>query len=182
MHLLLLSIALVKKGDEVITPPNSFIASTASIVHLGAKPVFVDVLNDQNLDPDLIESKITKKTKAIMPVHLTGRMCKMDKIKKVANKYKIKIIEDAAQSIGSMYKNRKSGFFGDISCFSAHPLKNLNAIGDSGYLLTNSKNIYNKIQDLKNHGMSNRNVIRNFGYVSRMDNLQAAVLNYRFKN
>jgi len=171
----------VKKGDEVITPPNSFIASTASIVHLGAKPVFVDVLSDQNLDPDLIESKITKKTKAIMPVHLTGRMCKMDKIKKVANKYKIKIIEDAAQSIGSLYKNRKSGFFGDISCFSAHPLKNLNAIGDAGYLLTNSKNIYNKIQDLKNHGMSNRNVIRNFGYVSRMDNLQAAVLNYRFK-
>lgn len=171
----------VKRGDEVITPPNSFIASTASIVHLGAIPVFVDVLNDQNIDPDLIASKITKKTKVIMPVHLTGRMCQMDRIKKIANKYKIKIIEDAAQSIGSLYKNKKSGSWGDVSCFSAHPLKNLNAIGDAGYLLTDSKSIYNKIQDLKSHGMTSRNVIKNFGYVSRMDNLQAAVLNYRFK-
>ena len=171
----------VKKGDEVITPPNSFIASTASIVHLGAKPVFVDVLDDQNIDPKMISSKITKRTKVIMPVHLTGRMCKMDKIRQIASKFKIKIVEDAAQSIGSLYKNKKSGSYGDISCFSAHPLKNLNAAGDAGYLLTNSKKIYNKIQDLKNHGMSNRNLIKNFGYVSRMDNLQAAILNFRIK-
>jgi dTDP-4-amino-4,6-dideoxygalactose transaminase len=97
----------VRRGDEVITTPNSFIASTAAIVHLGAKPVFVDVLDDQNINPDLIEDKITKNTKVIMPVHLTGRVCQMDKILKIAKKYNIKIIEDAAQSIGSLYKNKK---------------------------------------------------------------------------
>ena len=170
----------VRKGDEVITTSNSFIASTSVIVHLGAKPVFVDVLKDQCMNPDLIESKITKKTKVIMPVHLTGRMCDMHKIKKIAKKYKLKIIEDAAQSIGSRYGGIMSGAWGDIGCFSAHPLKNLNAMGDSGYLTTNSKQIYKYISDLKNHGMTNRNIVRNFGYVSRMDNLQAAILNFRF--
>jgi len=172
----------VRRGDEVITPPNSFIASTAVIVHLGAKPVFVDVKPDQSIDPDEIEKKITKKTKVIMPVHLTGRMCEMDKILKIAKKHNLKIVEDAAQSIGSMYKGKKSGSYGDIGCFSAHPLKNLNAIGDSGYLTTNSKKIYDYIKILRSHGMANRNVVKNFGYVSRMDNLQAAVLNYRLND
>ena len=172
----------VRRGDEVITPPNSFIASTAVIVHLGAKPVFADVKPDQSIDPDEIEKKITKKTKVIMPVHLTGRMCQMDKILKIAKKHNLKIVEDAAQSIGSMYKEKKSGSYGDIGCFSAHPLKNLNAIGDSGYLTTNSKKIYDYIKILRSHGMANRNVVKNFGYVSRMDNLQAAVLNYRLND
>ena len=119
----------VKRGDEVITPPNSFISSTSSIVHIGAKPVFVDVLKDQNINPDLIEGAITKKTKAIMPVHLTGRIAVMNSIIKISKKYKIPIIEDAAQSIGSKYYGKKSGSFGSIGCFSAHPLKNLNGIG-----------------------------------------------------
>ena len=132
----------VKKGDEVITPPNSFIASTAVIVHLGAKPIFVDVKNDQSIDENKIEEKITKKTKAIMPVHLTGRMCAMDKIMDISKKYKIPVIEDCAQSIMSKYKNKMSGAWGNVGCFSAHPLKNLNAIGDSGYLTTNDKKIY----------------------------------------
>ena len=113
----------VRKGDEVITTPNSFIASTAVIVHLGAKPIFVDVLDDQNMDPSQIEKVITKKTKVIMPVHLSGRMCQMDRIMNIAKKYKIKVIEDAAQAIGSKYKNKMSGSYGDIGCFSAHPLK-----------------------------------------------------------
>ena len=172
----------IKKNDEVITVPNSFIASTASIVHFGAKPVFVDVQNDQNIDPNLIENAITKKTKAIMPVHLTGRVSEMKKILKISEKYNIPIIEDAAQSIGSRYYNKPSGSFGLFGCFSAHPLKNLNAIGDSGYLITNNKQYYNLIKDIRNHGMTNRNKIKNYGYVSRMDNLQAAVLNYRLKN
>lgn len=172
----------VRRGDEVITPPNSFVASTAVITHIGAKPIFVDVKQDQNIDPDEIEKKITKKTKVIMPVHLTGRMCEMDKILKIAKKYNLKIVEDAAQSIGSMYKEKKSGSYGDIGCFSAHPLKNLNAIGDSGYLTTNSKKIYDYIKILRSHGMANRNVVKNFGYVSRMDNVQAAILNYRLNN
>ena len=129
----------VKKGDEVITTPNSFIASTAVIVHLGAKPVFVDVLDDQNIDPSKIEEKITKKTKAIMPVHLTGRLCKMDQVVQIAKKYNLKVIEDAAQAIGSKYKGVDAGNFGDFGCFSAHPLKNLNAMGDAGYLVVKKK-------------------------------------------
>ena len=171
----------IKKGDEVITPPNSFIASTSVIVHLGAKPVFADVLNDQNIDPEKIQSVITDKTKAIMPVHLSGRMAQMDKIISIARKYKIPVIEDAAQSIGSKYKNKMSGSYGEFGCFSAHPLKNLNALGDSGYLTTNNFKHYKKIKSLSNHGMENRNIIKNFGYVSRMDNLQAAFLNYKLK-
>jgi len=172
----------VRRGDEVITPPNSFIASTAVIVHLGAKPVFVDVKDDQNINEEEIEKKITSKTKAIMPVHLAGRMCAMDKITKISKKYNIPIIEDCAQSILSKYKNKMAGSYGEVGCFSAHPLKNLNAIGDGGYLTTNNRLIYKKIKDLRTHGMSNRNIVKNFGYVSRMDNLQAAVLNFRIKN
>lgn len=173
----------VRRGDEVITPPNSFIASTAVIVHLGAKPVFVDVKKDQSIDEDKIEEKITKKTKAIMPVHLTGRMCAMDKIMKISRKYKIPVIEDCAQSILSMYKNKMSGSWGDVGCFSAHPLKNLNAMGDGGFLTTNNKFIYSKIKNLRTHGMDeSRDNVKNFGYVSRMDSLQAAILNFRLLN
>jgi len=172
----------VKKGDEVITPPNSFIASTAVIVHLGAKPVFVDVLDDQNIDPSKIQKAITKKTKVIMPVHLSGRMCRMDEIISIAKKNNVFVIEDAAQSIGSKYLNKMSGSFGDFGCFSAHPLKNLNALGDAGYLTTNNYKYYKKIKSLSNHGMEKRKIIKNFGYVSRMDNIQAAFLNYKLKN
>lgn len=171
----------VKKGDEVITTSNSFIASTSVIVHLGAIPVFVDVKKDQNIDPDLIEKAINSRTKAIMPVHLTGRVCDMDPILKISKKHNIPVIEDAAQAIGSKYNGRFSGTFGTIGCFSAHPLKNLNALGDSGYLTTNSSRIAKLILDLRNHGMTNRNIVRNFGYVSRMDNLQAGILNFRLE-
>ena len=179
---LALHVCGIKKGDEVITTPNSFIASTSVIVHLGAKPVFVDVQDDQNIDASKIAKAITKKTKCIMPVHLTGRISNMEEIMKISKKYKIKIIEDAAQSIGSKLKNKYSGTFGEIGCFSAHPLKNLNALGDAGYVITNNYNYYKKIKDLRNHGMTNRNIIKNFGYVSRMDNIQAAFLNFKLKS
>lgn len=172
----------VKRGDEVITTPNSFIASTAVIVHLGAIPVFVDVLDDQNIDPNKIEKAITKKTKVIMPVHLSGKMSKMDKIMKIAKKYNLKVVEDAAQAIGSKFNDKMSGSFGEVGCFSAHPLKNLGAMGDGGYITTNNFKIYKKIKSLSNHGMENRNIIKNFGYVSRMDNLQAAFLNFKLKS
>ena len=172
----------VSRGDEVITPPNSFVASTAVITHLGAKPIFVDVKDDQNIDEKLIEKKITKKTKVIMPVHLTGRMCEMDKINKIAKKYNISVIEDSAQSIMSGFKNKMSGSWGEVGCFSTHPLKNLNASGDGGFLTTNNKKIYHTIRNLRSHGMEeDRNNVKNFGYVSRMDNLQAKILNFRLK-
>jgi len=169
----------IKKGDEVITPPNSFISSTSSIIHLGAKPVFVDTAKDQNIDPDKIEKKITKKTKAIMPVHLTGRICEMNKIMKISKKYKIPVIEDAAQSIGSKYYGKPAGSIGDIGCFSTHPLKNLNACGDGGFLITNNKKFYILAKSLQNNGMLGRNEVKHFGYLSRMDALQASILNYR---
>jgi len=171
----------VRPGDEVITSPNSFIASTAVIVHLGAKPIFVDVLPDQNIDPEKIESAITNKTKAIMPVHLTGRVCDMDPIMEIADKYGLSVVEDAAQAIGSKYKGKLSGSIGHVGCFSTHPLKNLNACGDGGFLTTNDENIYLKAKALRNHGMADRDRVDNFGYVSRMDNLQAAILNYRLQ-
>ena len=169
----------VRKGDEVITPPNSFVASTSTILHVGAKPVFVDVLPDQNIDPSKIEEAITKNTKAIMPVHLTGRMCDMDPIMEIAERHNLIVIEDAAQAFGSKYKGKYSGSIGDIGCFSTHPLKNLNACGDGGFVTTNNEKIYSQLKILRNQGMSDRNIVKNFGTVSRMDNLQAAILNYR---
>lgn len=171
----------VGPGDEVITPPNSFIASTAVIIHRGARPVFVDVLPNQNIDPDKIESAITSKTKAIMPVHLTGRVCEMDSIMEIADKHGLSVVEDAAQAIGSKYKGKPSGSIGRVGCFSTHPLKNLNACGDGGFMTTNDEKIYLKARAIRNHGMANRNNVSQFGYVSRMDNLQAAILNYRLQ-
>ena len=171
----------VKRGDEVITPPNSFIASTSAIVHIGAKPIFVDVLDDQNIDPFEIEKFLTNKTKAIMPVHLTGRMAKMDQILNISKRYNIPIIEDAAQSIGSQYQDKFSGSIGEVGCFSTHPLKNLNACGDGGFITTNNFEIYKKIKQLRNHGFEDRNTVTSFGYVSRMDNLQAAILKFRLR-
>jgi dTDP-4-amino-4,6-dideoxygalactose transaminase len=169
----------VKQGDEVITPPNSFIASTAAIIHIGARPVFVDVLPDQNIDPDKIEAAITKKTKAIMPVHLTGRICAMDQIMQIADRHSLAVVEDAAQAVGSTYKKKPSGSYGHVGCFSTHPLKNLNACGDGGFLTTDDPQIEQKARLARNHGLFDRNTVENFGYVSRMDDLQAAILNYR---
>ncbi len=176
---LALKLVGIKKGDEVITPPNSFISSTSSIIHLGAKPVFVDTAEDQNIDANKIEKKITKKTKAIMPVHLTGRICEMNEIIKISKKYKIPVIEDAAQSIGSKYYDKPAGSIGDIGCFSTHPLKNLNACGDGGFLTTNNKQYYILAKSLQNNGMLGRNEVKHFGYLSRMDVLQASILDYR---
>ena len=171
----------IGRGDEVITPPNSFVASTAVIVQVGAKPVFVDVLDDQNIDPAKIETAVTSRTKAIMPVHLTGRVAAMDLIMPIARRYSLMVIEDSAQAIGSRYHGRLSGTFGDIGCFSAHPLKNLNAAGDSGFILTNHDAYADTIRLLRNHGLADRNTVTRFGHVSRMDTLQAAILRYRLK-
>jgi len=169
----------VRPGDEVITPPNSFIASTAAIVHLGAKPVFIDVLPDQNINPEMIRAGITKKTKAIMPVHLTGRVADMTAIMSLAKEYNIPVIEDSAQAIGSQHHGKFSGSFGKVGCFSTHPLKNLNACGDGGFLTTNDEAIYERGKILRNHGLVNRDTVNEFGFVSRMDVLQAVILKYR---
>jgi dTDP-4-amino-4,6-dideoxygalactose transaminase len=169
----------IAPGDEVITPPNSFIASTAAIVQLGARPVFVDVGDDQNIDPDRVESAITPNTKAIMPVHLTGRIADMAPILEIAERHALWIVEDAAQSIGSRYDGRMSGGFGQVGCFSTHPLKNLNACGDGGFLTTGDESVAEAVRALRNHGLVTRDTVARFGHVSRMDSLQAAILRFR---
>jgi dTDP-4-amino-4,6-dideoxygalactose transaminase len=166
-------------GDEVITPPNSFVASTAVIAHLRAKPVFVDVLPDQNIDPARIEAAITPRTRAIMPVHLTGRMARMDEVMDIATRHKLAVVEDAAQAIGSRYAGRMSGSYGNVGCFSAHPLKNFNACGDGGFLTTNDDRVAAMARSMRNHGLVDRNTVERFGFVSRLDSLQAAILRHR---
>ena len=169
----------IGSGDEIITPPNSFVASTSAIVQVGATPVFVDVLPDQNIDPSLIESAITSRTRAIMPVHLTGRMAEMQEISALAKKYDLHVIEDAAQAIGALYEGQPSGSIGEIGCFSTHPLKNLNACGDGGFVTTSDSELAEKITLMRNHGLTNRNTVERFGIVSRMDVVQAVILSYR---
>ena len=168
-------------GDEVITPPNSFIASAGAIIATGATPVFADVQTDQNIDPAAIEAAITENTRAVMPVHLTGRTCDMDAISSIAEKHGVAIIEDAAQSFASQYEGKPSGSFGRAGCFSAHPLKNLNAAGDAGFVTTNDRALAERLRLLRNHGLANRDTVVEWGTVSRMDGLQAAVLLMRLK-
>ena len=169
----------IKKGDEVITPAVSFIATAAAIDHLGAKPVFVDVNEDLNIDVEKIEEKINDKTKAIVPVHWTGKMCDMEKIRDIARKYDLKIIEDAAQAIGSELDNKKPGYYSDIATFSTHPLKILNGVGDGGFLITNDKEAYEKIDKYRNHGIVTRDNYEFYGVNSRMDALSASIVHFR---
>jgi dTDP-4-amino-4,6-dideoxygalactose transaminase len=166
-------------GDEVITPPNSFVASTTAIAHLGATPVFADVLPDQNIDPEAVANEITQNTRAIMPVHLTGRVADMAPIMDLAKQHGLLVIEDAAQAIGSLYDGKKSGTFGDAGCFSAHPLKNLNAGGDAGFVTTNNGDLAENLRRMRNHGLEGRDTVLEWGWVSRMDTLQAALLSMR---
>jgi len=169
-------------GDEVITPPNSFVASTAVIVAVGATPVFADVRDDQNIDPQAIAAAITPRTRAIMPVHLTGRVADMGPIMELAQRHGLGLIEDAAQSIGSRYQGSNSGTFGTCAAFSTHPLKNLNAAGDGGFLATNDEAIAAKVRLLRNHGLADRDTVTTWGTVSRMDALQAEILRGRLRH
>ena len=168
-------------GDEVITPPNSFVASTAAIVQVGATPVFVDVQEDQNLDPSKVEAAITSRTRAIMPVHLTGRMSAMGDLLELARRHDLRVIEDAAQAVGSRLGARHAGTLGDMGCFSAHPLKNLNGMGDGGYVLTDDGALAERLGRLRNNGLLDRNTVVEWGTVSRLDSLQATVLRHRLQ-
>tara|TARA_B100001123_G_scaffold402823_1_gene490744 strand:+ start:219 stop:1364 length:1146 start_codon:yes stop_codon:yes gene_type:complete len=172
----------IGKGDEVITVPYTFVATVGSIVTAGAKPVFVDIKEDYNIDEKKIESAITKKTKAIMPVIWAGRPCELDKIKTIARKYNLKIIQDASQGIDCRFKNKQLINFSDICTYSMHPLKNLNIWGDGGFIATNNKKLADKFYLLRNHGLVNRNNSKIFGYNSRLDTIQAVVANYKLKN
>lgn len=166
-------------GDEVITPPNSFVASTASIARIGATPVFADVLADQNIDPDDVARRITPRTRAIMPVHLTGRVARMRELRELADRHGLMLIEDAAQSLGSRYDGAFAGTLGDVGCFSAHPLKNLNAAGDAGMVLTEDDAVAERLRRLRNNGLVDRQTVGEWGTVSRLDSLQAVILSHR---
>ena len=171
----------IGRGDEVITVPYTFISTVGAIVTAEAKPVFVDIKEDYNIDEKKIKSLITKKTKAIMPVHWAGRPCELDKIKTIAKKYNLKIIQDASQAIDSRFKNKQLIDFGDICTYSMHPLKNLNIWGDGGFIATNNKRVADKLYLLRNHGLISRNKSKIFGYNSRLDTIQAVVANYKLK-
>jgi dTDP-4-amino-4,6-dideoxygalactose transaminase len=172
----------VKEGDEVITAPNSFLASASSIALIGAKPVFADVREDFNLDPIKVEKAITPKTKAIIVVHLTGRPAPMDELLEVAKRNNIQLIEDCAQAVRAEYNCKRVGSFGITGCFSLHPLKNIAAAGDGGVITTNDENIYNYLLKARNHGLKNRDECDFWSYNSRLDNLQAALLNVKLKH
>jgi dTDP-4-amino-4,6-dideoxygalactose transaminase len=166
-------------GDEVITPPNSFISTTAAIIHVGARPIFADVLPDQNIDPAAVERAITPRTRALLPVHLTGRVAAMKPLLEIARRHDLRVVEDAAQAIGARQGGQAAGSFGDIGCFSAHPLKNLNAVGDAGYLTTSDPKIAERLRRLRNNGLGDRNTVLEWGIVSRLDVIQAVVLTHR---
>jgi len=166
----------IRSGDEVITAPNSFIASASCIAVLGAKPVFADVCEDYNIDPDKIAAVITAKTKGILPVHLTGRPCEMDQILELAQEKGLFVVEDAAQAVMAEYKGRKVGSFGNIGCFSLHPLKTLNACGDGGVLTTDDAELYEKLKIMRNIGLRTRDDCVMWSHNSRLDTMQAAIL------
>lgn len=166
----------VGPGDEVITAPNSFIASTSCIRLIGARPVFVDVGPDYNLDPDKLEAAITPRTRALLPVHLTGRPCRMGEILDIAGRHGLHVIEDAAQAVSAEYGGRRVGSFGTIGCFSMHPLKTLNACGDAGMLTTTDSRLYEQLKIMRNLGLRTRDDCVMWAANSRMDTLQAAIL------
>lgn len=174
---LILSLKALKlsPGDEVITPPNSFLGSTSCIALAGAKPVFADVGPDYNLDPDAIERAITSKTKVILVVHLTGNPCAMSAINELAREHRLAVVEDAAQAIGATYGGKPVGGLGDFGCFSLHPLKNLHVWGDGGVITVNDPTVASHLRLARNHGLRNRDESDFFSFNSRLDTIQAIV-------
>jgi dTDP-4-amino-4,6-dideoxygalactose transaminase len=168
-------------GDEVVTCPNSFIASAGAVVAAGARPVFVDAAEDYNIDPGRIEAAITTRTRALLPVHLTGRPADMDAISTIARKHRLVVVEDAAQAIGARYRGRRVGSLGTIAGFSLHPLKNLGALGDGGLLTTDDANLHTRMARLRNHGLRSRDECEVWGYNSRLDSLQAAFASVKLR-
>jgi len=169
-------------GDEVITTPFTFIATAEVIALLQAAPVFVDIVPDTfNMDPRKIEAKITKKTRAIIPVHLFGHPAEMDPILELARKYHLKVIEDCAQAFGAVYRGKKVGTLGDCGCFSFFPSKNLAGYGDGGMVITQNQEMGQSIKMLRNHGSKVKYYHSVLGYNSRLDEIQAAIIRVKFK-
>tara|TARA_B100001175_G_scaffold76821_1_gene64192 strand:+ start:17596 stop:18699 length:1104 start_codon:yes stop_codon:yes gene_type:complete len=173
--------AEIGTGDEVIVPSHTYIASPAAIKFVGAEPILAECGDDHLLDPNDIEKRITKKTKAIMPVQLNGRTCDMNKIIDIAKKNNLLIIEDSAQGLGSLYRNKMAGTFGLAGTYSFYPAKVLGCFGDGGAVVTNDTTIYSKVSEMRDHGRNDSGEHVSWGFNSRLDNLQAAILLEKFK-
>ncbi len=172
----------LKPGDEVITVPNTFIATTEAVIFLGGKIKFVDVEEKTlTMNPELIEKQITKKTKAIIPVHIFGQMADMEMIREIADKHNLKIIEDAAQSHFATFKGRQAGYYGDLACYSFFPAKNLGCFGDGGAVTTNNDEYAKKMAMLRDHGRVSKYEHLMEGFNFRLDALQAAILSVKLK-
>ena len=169
-------------GDEVITVAHTFLATVAAIVKCGAIPVLVDVGKDHNMDMNKVEEAITPKTKAVLPVHLNGRCCDMDRLMDIAHKHNLVIIEDAAQALGAAYNGKKAGSFGLLNCFSFYPAKMLGTAGDGGMITTNSEEMAYLLRAWRDNGrVMGQDEVICFGYNTRLDNLHAALLDVKFK-
>lgn len=181
----------IKEGDEVITVSHTFIATIQGIIHCGATPILIDVGKNELMDVSLIEQAITPKTKAIIPVHFHGKVCNMDKIMVLAEKYNLYVIEDACQALGSTYKGKPAGSFGDLGCFSFNTPKLLGGFGDGGGIVTNNRKLAEKLYLLRNHWNMAQTSVRmddfptpeivHWAFKSRLDNIQAALLNVKWK-
>ena len=169
-------------GDEVITVAHTFVATVAVVIHLGATPVLVDVDEDYNIDVDLVEEAVTARTKAIILVHLNGRLCDMERLMAIAHKHNLIIIEDAAQALGATFDGKKAGSVGLTGCFSFYPAKILGGAGDGGLVVTNDRELAEKIHLLRDHGQQRETgEILFYGFNSRLDNMQAAILDVKLK-
>ena len=169
--------------DEVITVPDTFIATAEAISYCGAKPVFVDVEPaTYNMNPAKLEAAITKKTKAVIPVHLFGQIADMDPILAITRKNKLFVVEDASQAHGAEYNGKKAGSMGDLGCFSFYPGKNLGAYGEAGAVVTNNPELDRKIRMLRDHGQDKKNSHERIGWNARMDGMQGAVLSVKLKH
>jgi len=181
LHLALLACG-IGPGDEVITTPFTFIATCEAITYCGATPVFVDIdPKTFNINPVKIKEKISKKTKAIIPVHMYGQAAEMEPILEIAKKFQLKVVEDVAQAFGGEYKNKKLGTFGDAGCTSFFPSKNLGAYGDGGMVFTNDEKIADKVKILRVHGSKEKYFHDLIGFNSRLDTLQAAIVRVKLK-
>ncbi|MBF0382238.1 MAG: DegT/DnrJ/EryC1/StrS family aminotransferase [Magnetococcales bacterium] len=166
-------------GDEVITTPLSFVATANAITVNGATPVFADILDDLTLDPESIEPLINEKTRAILPVHWAGKACQMDSILAVAKKHSLKVIEDCSQAFGALTHERHVGSMGDIGCFSMNSMKSLASLGEAGMITTNDKELWEKVDILRYHGLKNREVCHFVSHNGRLDTVQAAFIEKR---
>lgn len=171
----------VKSGDEVLIPSFTFVATANAVISVGAKPIFVDILKENyTMDPNDLKKKITKKSKIIIPVHLYGNVAYMNQLNEIAKKYSLKIIEDAAQSLGSTYKGKQTGTFSELGCFSLYPAKVMTA-GEGGFIVTSSKKLFDKLRMIRNHGMLHGYDTRVFGLNLRLPEINAAIAKIQIK-